>query len=143
MLAFNSGSIVKIILTNIIFVVYFGACSKEQKECTGAEICTEVYVTIRITVKNKSGNSAILDSIRTIIASTGEILPAEFDQNPGFEGVYTLIGDQSLKKISKKGTALQVEGYQNGLLVVDEPYLIGHDCCHLIKKSGKDLIIIE
>jgi hypothetical protein len=127
----------------MIIIIIPGACSKEQKECTGTEICTEVYVTIGFEVKDKSGTSVILDSIRTIIASTGELLPAEYDQTQGFDGYYAFVGDRSLKKISRKGTSLKVEGYQKGTLIVDEQYLIGHDCCHLIKISGKDLIIVE
>jgi len=94
-------------------------------------------------VQDVVSTPVLLDSLHIKLRETNESLP---DENPDFQasnGYYVLVGDRSLKKLNKSGSRIRATGYKNGKIMLDENYVIGHDCCHVLKFSGKDTVTVQ
>lgn len=132
-----------LMLSSTSQILLSSGCNKRSDDCSGVEICTEVYVTIGFTLLDKSGKNIQLDSLRSFIKSSNKLLPSEYERNTAINGFHAIVADRSIGMLEMKGTELYVEGYLDGIIKVNSDYNIGHDCCHVIKNSGKDTIILN
>lgn len=139
----KTGILFRTALSILPVCIMCSACHRNTEDCAQVQICTEVYVTIGVYVQDAVSTPVLLDSLQIKLRATNESLP---DENPDFSasnGYYVLVGDRSLKKLNKSGSRIQAKGYKNGKIMLDENYVIGHDCCHVLKFSGKDTVIVQ
>ena len=131
----------------ILFLVFplisFISCGKNENECTGNEVCTKIYVAIGVKVMDKYGSPVLLDDLIVKLSDTDELLKDENNNFPYNSGNYLIAGDSSLKKLKKGGSQIHVRGIKADKQIFYEEYIIGHDCCHVMKITGKDTLIIE
>lgn len=123
----------------IFFVLSLLSCCKEEqvKDCPQDLFCTEVFVSVTAKVQWVTNDIKRLNS-KTILKRTGEII--QTDTLNEFQ-VISVVSDSDLSKLRKKGDKLILEIYdESNRLLQTENYLIGHDCCHVLKISGPDII---
>ncbi len=119
------------------------ACTKtETKECPDDIQCTEVFVTIGVKVQDAFGNDILLSSSVSALEISGKELYKEQEKT----GYHTIVTDLSKGDISKNGSVVIFKGYKKiageEVLICSEKFIIGHDCCHVLKLAGKDIITI-
>lgn len=117
-------------------------CKEETSECRDDLVCTEIFVSIGVKVKNTNNQDVTLLKTTTEIQGTNIIL-TKTDLNP-FYGSYTILDDLSKSDLKKSGSIVTFKGYDSkNKLVFSEIYTIGHDCCHVVKLNGKEIIIVN
>ena len=128
----------------IIFlsVALVSCCKEETPECRDDLVCTEIFVSIGVKVQNTNNQDVTLSKTTTEIQGTNIIL-TKTDFNP-FSGNYTILDDLSKNDLKKSGSLVTFKGYDSkNQLIFSEIYTIGHDCCHIVKISGKEIIIVN
>ncbi|MEP4535360.1 MAG: hypothetical protein ABJ004_19850 [Cyclobacteriaceae bacterium] len=111
-------------------------------DCSGNFACTEVFITIGVDIKNSSGQAVTLDSALVTNKKSEISYSPYFDNNPGFASYYGIANDGDLDEIDFDGTIFLLEGWIDSEKVVSEEFLIGKDCCHILKLDGPDEIMI-
>ncbi len=101
--------------------------------------CTEIFVTIEISVVDDNQNPVALDAIEVTDLNTGQdqtiaLSPEEFTQAQN-TGVYPLITDGILGDNEER--RLQFKGFQNNEEVISSDYTVATDCCHIALISGE------
>ena len=93
--------------------------------------CTEEYRFVTITV-----NGAQLDNFYTIRTSNGDTIRHE--QEMGLDSnVYVVLTDSYQKNIQNSVENFVFHGFIGDSLVVNEPFVIKADQCHITYVSGK------
>jgi hypothetical protein len=123
-------------------ILLFSCTKKESAECPEDLACTEVFVSINVQVKNtKNENVHLFKTITEIEGDDTILVKTNFTS---LSDNYVIVDDLSKKDLKKAGSKVTFKGFdESNQLIVNEEYLIGHDCCHVIKLSGKDIIIIN
>lgn len=111
------------------------ACSNTKKaSCSGDVICTQMFAAVSVKITDAAGANAVLDSVVTIREDKADrFVP----QESGGEGYYVVLDDSYLNNLKMQTGKFRFKGYKNGQQVMDEPYTISADCCHISLKSGK------
>ncbi len=139
-----------------ILIFAFGlmqACTKKSSDnpCDEANLCTLVFVMLSIELEFSTLEKSQFGKLETFIDETGEkILTnsfSNFELNPfpqdAENNLLTFITDGHMGKVSFEGTALTVKFYDvGGALFREVKFVVRHDCCHVIKLSGPDRIIL-
>ncbi|HTN45434.1 MAG TPA: hypothetical protein VL098_03745 [Flavipsychrobacter sp.] len=129
----------------LLFSPFFiaGSCNKDEKKkkCDPKVACTMMFASVSITVKTSNGVSAELDEVYTIRKSTSEIL--KYSQPGNTTGAYIVLDDSYQKELQNKQEEFYFVGKKNGKVMVEEPYVLSADCCHVSKVSGRDALIIS
>ena len=139
-------------MKNIIFFGLFlllGACEDnnlaDAGDCPSNNICTEVYVTVAVNLKNQQGKAYTLDEYYTTKISSGEKLPNLSDHSDSLQmnlGIYPVISDTQMRFTSKQGENFEFTGKKAGKVVVQKIFKIAHDCCHVKLMAGEPDIVI-
>jgi len=127
----------------ILLALCTTACSKDDKsDCPSDLACTEIFVSIGAKVQNSKNEDILLSKTTTQIeGKTNIITKTNFDPVYSY---YVILDDSSLEELIKEGSTVTFKGYDtNNQLLFTEKYTIGHDCCHVVKLSGKDNIIVD
>ena len=119
------------------------AVSCNDDDCSSIA-CTTEYRLISVSLVDSEGNAVILDSYTVVRSDTREALSfdtdvAEFNQ----EGQYSIAEDQHFDQIAREGTSFIFEGIINNEVVISENFLIGNDCCHVVKLEGPDSLTVD
>ena len=104
------------------------------------------FRTVGVKVVDSKGNPVKLDRYQTVVKGTNQHLIHPEKQMPesiAGKGNYILADDNSMSIVGKNGKEVQFVGYANGMEVVNEIYVIGHDCCHIKLMEGKKEIVVE
>lgn len=96
--------------------------------------CTMIFAAVTVKVTDSAAQDAQLDDAYTKHGKTGEIIRHESNY-PG--GSYVVLDDGYLKRLVNDTATFYFIGIKNGREVINEPYVIGADCCHVRKVSGK------
>lgn len=128
----------KIFLLSFCFAL-FSNCTKEVT-CSDQQICTMMfaYITLEIIAPPSMPLPAV-DSFATTRVSDGKVILTNSEYLLEYPIVFT---DAQMFDTSVKGEQFLFEAFKDGQKVVSENYVIKHDCCHVIKVSGKDTILL-
>ncbi|MCX6180828.1 MAG: hypothetical protein NT150_02715 [Bacteroidetes bacterium] len=117
--------------------------SCETDECTG-EICTESFAYISLELKDTLNKPYILDSYTVTPQSGGDaVLSKTLDLAKDTTGLYVVLSDTEKSKVTKDGVYFNFVGKKGGIEVVNLPYRIAHDCCHVVIKSGQSVYTVK
>lgn len=123
-------------------MLLFSCTKKEMMECTDDLACTEVFVSIIVQIKDAKNETIKLTKTTTEIEGSDTILIKTVFTT--FFDNYVIVDDLSKKDLKRDGSKVTFKGYdESNRLIVNEQYMIGHDCCHVVKLSGKDIVIIN
>lgn len=124
-----------------LFVLLQISCSDKDEDvdldCANIA-CTEIYITLVITIKDENQNPVSLDYFEVINVKNGSDLtislsPSELAHAKEF-GQYPLIADGGIDK--NEELQLQFKGFVNNQEVISSNYTAGADCCHVSLIAG-------
>ena len=123
-----------------VVLIILGCTKKSSDECPKNLACTEIFISIAVKIQKENQPSFKTEKIEVIFSDSGYRKPVVNDYN----GMYSFVNDNDINNIQKSGTIIYIIG-KDGLNheLFNEKYVIGHDCCHVIKLSGKDVITIN
>jgi hypothetical protein len=125
----------KVIILSMACLFMLSSCNKG-----GGFVCTSEYRMVLVRVQNAAKTGVTLDEVYTIRQSTGEKLT--FNQGMG-GGAYNVIDDSYQARLSGKTENFTFVGIRAGQKVVEEPYRISADRCHISKVSGRDEVEVN
>jgi hypothetical protein len=130
-------------LTALSIPVFFIACKKNGNSsgsCSEA-MCTADFRTVSVYLTDGSGPARTIDSIR-VLGPDGQPTLGGGAIDPPL-GYYPVAGDEWVLKHPKATLPFRFKAFSRGQTIVDTPYRIGTDCCHVYKISGPDTIRIR
>ncbi|MEO9477301.1 MAG: hypothetical protein ABJG41_17280 [Cyclobacteriaceae bacterium] len=132
------------ILSLLISIISY-SCNEAgtPPDCSGNFACTEVFITIGVDIKNSSGQAVTLDSASVTNQKSGVSHSPSYDSYPDFASYYGIADDADLDDVDYDGTVFLFEGWLEGEKVVSEEFLIGKDCCHILKLEGPKEITLD
>ena len=104
--------------------------------CPKDIMCTEDFRFVTLRINDASGKPVLLDRYETVRASNNTVL-ARADNTTMDAGTYVIASDGEKESISTCGEKFFFRGYKGGKKVVDEPYTLRNDCCHVERQSGR------
>ena len=123
----------------LIGILALGSCDDEsmlnEVDCPAELFCTEELRTLTFHARI-NGESAILDSHYVKNMDNGNIYQADPLNDYLDEGHYIVVSDTKKDELRKSGTTLTFFGIQNGEIVIQQDFVVGHDCCHVVPVSG-------
>lgn len=120
----------------------------EKHPCEGPVICTEIYKTVSVQLKDENGAAVRLDSFRVILLPEGkDITPAyKEDHLDSFRmyGSYPVATDSDDSRFPKFTPArVLFEGFIEGARIVSTEFIVKFDCCHVEWVSGERDIVVR
>ncbi|MBK8620743.1 MAG: hypothetical protein IPN79_03025 [Saprospiraceae bacterium] len=116
-----------------------------DEECPENIACTEVFVTVSVPFAFKNIQKEQIGYSTTKLFITGETILKHTYSNDQIddESFAFLVNDNHLDQIRKMGTDIQYTLFDtSGKQILVETFTVAHDCCHVFKKSGKDILSI-
>lgn len=99
-----------------------------------------MFAMITVHVVDAGNQPVVLDSAYTVRTETGEKIRHNASSVP--DNSYIVLDDGYQKNIAQSVANFRFMGYKNGKEIVNEPYTIGADCCHINKQSGSSTITV-
>ena len=93
-------------------------------------------------IRNQNGVNVILDSTNTK-NSNDLILFSQRRSEIENYSFHIVISDSELDQIDFDGTTLVFEGWLDGIIVINQEFVIGRDCCHIEKLEGPEIISMQ
>ena len=131
-------SLMVCILTPVLMASSCKKTTSADNPCEGV-ICTMMFAMITSQVVNSSGTPIQLDEAYTIRVKNNERLDLEQQMA---DGRYNVIDDSYQKQLANTNEDFTFFGVKDGKIVVQEPFTVGADCCHVKKQKGKDVIVV-
>ncbi len=139
------------LLFSLVFILLLNCTDSDidddrQANCNNIA-CTEIFVSIIVTIKDTSGAFVSLDRFKVTDLKTGQDLTKKitegemetFRQN----GMYPLYDDLFVEGNLNTSRNIIFKGFLNDIEVVNAEYVVGTDCCHISLVSGNPDIIIN
>lgn len=112
-------------------------------------VCTTEFRTVSIKVNYLSvpPTSTDIDKFYTKIKQTGAVVfnsnnATATDWSLWKQYGYPIISDAQMQAIDYSGTIFTFYAEHNGVVKIQEDFIVGKDCCHINKISGKDEVNI-
>ncbi len=100
--------------------------------------CTEVFVTLIVSIKDENKNPIALDAFEVINTENGNNITVSLSASElemaQQSGEYPLVNDASLGINQKE--KIQFKGFINNQEVISSNYTVSTDCCHINLVSG-------
>jgi len=131
----------KVLLLGLFFVLV--SCNKndEDKECPDNLVCTLDFRSIHADINWISNDCCRWSYSTSTLKRTGEVIFTSMHQDNYTQLI--VLTDLDKTKLNKSGDDIEVKIYNDkGVIVQEVNYKIGHDCCHIVKISGPEVITI-
>ncbi|MBN8670582.1 MAG: hypothetical protein J0L80_07835 [Chitinophagales bacterium] len=129
-------------LGGIVFLTTSSTSCKKKNDGNCADVmCTAMFTMINTKVTDANGRYVKLDDVYVMREKNNDIYRPE-QQSAAWDSSYVVIDDGYLPKMYNSTETFYFIGIKNGIKVVNEPFVISADCCHVSKQSGKTTIVI-
>ncbi len=129
------------ILLMLVFLSPFfmaSTCNKPEKDACVDVACTMMFAMVTVQVQEQDGSPVVLDEVYTVRKSSNETIKPQQQSAEG--GHYVVLDDSYVGSLKQSVDSFTFVGMKNGQRVVEEPYVLGADCCHVRRESGKEVI---
>ena len=132
-------------LLPLLFLILPVACRQVNNDDI---MCTTEYRMLTVSIKDSASGPVVLSSYFVRKTSTGEVIDFSLqepyaDSINRLQGIYFICTDGMMGMTSKGGTGFELHGILGTREVVNEPYVIGKDECHIRMLSGKTEIVVS
>lgn len=117
------------------------SCEKKNNGNCADVMCTAMFTMINTKVTDANGHYVKLDEVYTQRVSNKDIYKPD-QTMMAFDSSYIVLDDSYLPKLQNQTDSFYFVGIKNGVKVVNEPFVLGGDCCHVSKQSGKTTIVV-
>lgn len=109
--------------------------SPNDQDCPTELLCTEQFVSLTFSPRT-NGEFVELDSYYTRNLDNGNTYIFNAQNNLPISEFYIVISDSEMDEVAKDGTNLRFFGTKDNQLVIEQDFIVGHDCCHVIPLEG-------
>ena len=130
------------ILIAIACILLAASCKRaDNNVCSGQQACTLIFAEVNISIRDSNGKAVHLDTAYTLRSSTGET----FAGMPYYtiDSAYNVLTDAALPDVRGTSDVYYFHGFVSGRQVVNEPFTIAADCCHIRYVTGRETIILH
>ncbi len=115
----------------------------DAQDCATA-ICTEIFVTLNVSIIDADGNAVVLEEFTITDETSGSNITDKVVQGgiSNGNGSYPLYHDGFILDIQNSSVELLFKGYIDGNEVVNAPFIVGADCCHVSLSDGNNTIVL-
>lgn len=138
--------IVLAIITSATLIPFLGCEKNDSGKCKPNQNCTEEFRTIIVTVKYSDETPVELDSIKVFDTWSGVEITSINTNNLISEienGDYILFDDTHLSTYRTLEIKVTFKGYKDGVLLTENVFEVGADCCHVYAISENLTITID
>ena len=128
----------KLILLALIIGIASCDDNVTPEECMEDLLCTDQFEIIAFTPQDKNNNLIRLDSTYSINLETGQHYSFESVTDEDPQQIFIVLTDAQMEDVQREGSRIRFVGIRNREVVLEEDFLIGHDCCHVVKLQGPD-----
>ena len=127
------------VFISLVALFLFQACGENRipdpEDCPAELLCTEEFVSLiyRPTV---NGELTPLDSYYSQNLDNGNTYNFVDPTMSQLWNAYIVISDGEFEEIQKEGTTIRFFGIRDNEVVIEEDFVVGHDCCHVIPLEG-------
>ncbi|MFY0592522.1 hypothetical protein [Roseivirga sp.] len=126
----------------LTIALLFSACDQSDDSlisnflgCSSTMGCTEIFISLSYTPIDDNNQPIVLDNFYTQNLDNGNTYSIQ-DHNLDLQNSYIVIDDDQLAEINKTGTNIRFFGIVDDQIVLQQDFVVGHDCCHVIPVSG-------
>lgn len=114
--------------------------------CSPDVACTMIFADVSATAVSQNNALVVPDSF-VVTDLAGTPLPPAGGQpvygiSSAENGRLTIVNDAWVQGHKGMQTDVRAKGFLNGVLLFDQAFVIGADCCHVYKASGPDVISV-
>jgi hypothetical protein len=131
---------IRAICSGLLLMGALSACHTTKQACDPGIMCTMDFRSVSVQVRDASGGPVRLDSAYTLRKKTGQQIRHE--HHPAADS-YTVLDDGFQKTLANRQETFLFTGFRDGRKVVEEPFVISADCCHIGKVSGNSVVTIQ
>lgn len=135
--------LIVIALASFVFLTTSSTSCKKNGDngCQGV-MCTAMFAMINTKVVDANGHFVQLDDAYVMRVKNNDIYHTN-QSNMIVDSSYIVIDDGYVSKMYNSTETFYFIGIKNGIKVVNEPFVISADCCHVSKHSGKATIVVN
>ncbi len=105
-------------------------------DCNTDLICTEIFQTIIFSPVDQNDNAIRLDRYYSQNLDNGNTYDYQATDLAQSSEVYVVITDAEINQVQSTGTTIRFFGEADGNIVIEQDFVIGHDCCHVMVLDG-------
>ncbi len=139
---------IKSLLVFFVFISLAATCqntdnsaAKEDNPCDPDIMCTMDFRVVNLTIINGEGKPVILDDFYTEFEDF--TFKTQRDDYQMQEGLYPVVNDGDMYRLSFKGNSAVFIGIKNGKKILSHRLKVGKDCCHVVLMEGEEEIVID
>ena len=136
---YNGKDMKKIGLMMLVGIAFLGlSCEETQAplECDLDLVCTENFVSLSYRPQDELDNGILLDNYYSQNLDNGNTYDFRNPDLARADSSYVLITDAQINEVQSSGTVIRFFGEANGQIIVEQDFLVGHDCCHVVLLQG-------
>jgi hypothetical protein len=124
------------------FITFFFSCNKD--DCRKVLNCDDEYRYVLVVLEAMAEKIEEISYSEAVLVENGERIYSHQQNgsfNPFDEHVLVVLGDSAKNKLSQSGSEIIWRVYDfNEELLAEKSFIIGHDCCHIEKLEGIDVL---
>lgn len=123
--------------------IFLCSCGRKRlpDSCVGA-ICTADFRMITVQIKDSVGADFVPDKVETYNSNAELINYQTTAAIPG-QNVYTIVDDGDLNDLGVNiENEVTLKIIKNNAVIATQSFMVKADCCHVIKISGTDVIVV-
>ncbi|HCX22857.1 MAG: hypothetical protein CMB80_29740 [Flammeovirgaceae bacterium] len=113
--------------------------SCDSEKCSKVSICTDSFESVDVQILDQNSNLVALDSTATHKSGTKIYSFNEIEEEMEF---FEILNDSHRGLVKTSGSEVIFRAWKDGELVIEEPYIIGHDCCHIQYIDGARHLVL-
>lgn len=126
----------KLLFLLSLFIIAGCESSTEPTECDENIACTEQFVMFTFSPTDSEDQPIYFDAYYSQNIDNGNVYDSFDEQDFLDAGTYMVITDQEMEEVKKDGTTIRFFGQKDGQVIIEQDFLIGHDCCHILPLEG-------
>ena len=125
-------------LSTVLFAFLLFECDDDNSTNCGSAVCTDVFMSITVSVKHASNNTAyVLTDYKVFRLSDNLDITITDNNLTDNNGYYQITNDSKRDLFKFKNTEVEFKGYLNDVLVIQKRFTITSDCCHISLVEGE------
>ncbi len=105
-------------------------------ECGTNLMCTDQFEIHIYEAVDGENNPITLDSFYSQNLDNGNIYDFSEHVDIVDGNTYVVITDAEMDEVKRNGTTIRFFGEKDGEVIIQEDFLVGHDCCHIVVLEG-------